>query len=118
MAPKAKQKAAHAVKPVDKGKAKSTEYLSREKQILSAALARAPQPKETSQATEITLKRKMATPKKASIARDLKEVDPANVVCQRGSKSRGSRTFGTCFLGHYRGIKVVIKEYNDRHKDA
>ena len=118
MAPKAKQKVGFAVKPVDKGKAKSTEYLSRGKQILSAALAQAAQPKETSQATETTLKRKMATLKKASIARDLKEVDPANVVRERGSKSIGSGTFGTCFLGHYRGIEVVIKEYNDRHKDA
>ena len=38
VASKAKQKAARAVKPVNKGKAKSTEYLPRGKQILSAAL--------------------------------------------------------------------------------
>lgn len=60
----------------------------------------------------------MATPTQASVARDVKEIDPANFVRKTGSKSIGSGTFGTCFLGHYRGIKVVIKEYNNRHKDA
>lgn len=45
---------------------------------------------------------------------DLKEIDPSNLKRERGARSIGSGTFGTCYLGKYRGISVVIKEYKER----
>ena len=51
----------------------------------------------------------------------LKNINAANLTRKAGARSIGSGTFGTCYLGKYRGIRVVIKEYKERttkHKDS
>lgn len=44
----------------------------------------------------------------------IKELAAENLIRDKGARSIGSGTFGTCYLGTYRGISVVIKEYQDR----
>ena len=51
----------------------------------------------------------------------LKNINVANLTRKAGARSIGSGTFGTCYLGKYRGIRVVIKEYKERttkHKNS
>lgn len=51
----------------------------------------------------------------------LKNINAANLTRKAGARSIGSGTFGTCYLGKYRGIRVVIKEYKERttkHKNS
>ena len=40
----------------------------------------------------------------------LKNINVANLMRKAGARSIGSGTFGTCYPGKYRGIRVVIKE--------
>ena len=49
----------------------------------------------------------------------LKNINAANLTRKAGARSIGSGS--TCYLGKYRGIRVVIKEYKERttkHKDS
>ena len=39
----------------------------------------------------------------------MKEIDPSELV--RSEKSLGQGTFGMCYLAHYRGIMVAVKEF-------
>ena len=52
--------------------------------------------------------------KKALELSNFKELAAENLIRDKGARSIGSGTFGTCYLGTYRGIAVVIKEYQDR----
>lgn len=86
---------------------KAKEALSRGKMMVSAALKIAAKPQENEkQNKEPTSTRRSQTP-----STDVLEVKSAKRI--PGAKSVGSGTFGTCYPGTFRGIRVVIKEYND-----
>ena len=61
-------------------------------------------------------KRQISVPavKKAVELSNFKALAAENLIRDKGAWSIGSGTFGTCYLGTYRGISVVIKEYQDR----
>lgn len=59
-------------------------------------------------------RREVCPPEKPQEYANLKEISPANLSRCTGVPSIGSGTFGTCYLGKYRGIEVVIKDYNQR----
>ena len=44
----------------------------------------------------------------------LREISAANLTRTAAARSIGSGTFGTCYLGKYRGIDIVIKQYKER----
>lgn len=48
---------------------------------------------------------------KSTKSPSLKELAAENLIREKGARSIGSGTFGTCYLGKFRGISVVIKEF-------
>lgn len=48
---------------------------------------------------------------KSAKSPSLKELAAENLIREKGARSIGSGTFGTCYLGKFRGISVVIKEF-------
>ena len=93
---------------IKKAELQSTKYLPRGKQMVSASLKTAVQPtsKKIMAQPATTSKPEPSTSK--SVA-GIMEIEPAKVKHETGSKPIGSGTFGTCFLGTYREIKVVVK---------
>ena len=46
----------------------------------------------------------------------IKEIRSTEIVCSK--KFLGSRTFGSCYLAHYRGFIITVKEFKVREKTS
>ena len=89
----------------------SEKHLPRGKRMVSASLQQEREKKQKKRERQILVP---AVGPKASIdSPDLKELARENLTRKSGARSIGSGTFGNCYLGKYRGISVVIKEYKD-----
>ncbi|XP_078342653.1 putative serine/threonine-protein kinase DDB_G0267514 [Oculina patagonica] len=71
--------------------------------------------KESKVASKTAKVRIAAKPKSSSNLTRVKEICPANLT-RSAARSIGHGTFGTCYPGTYRGICVVIKQYNDKSR--
>ena len=93
-----------------KGEVKANEILPTGKMV-SAVLRDAGTLKKGKSATT-SQRAEVQSSSKVTANTDVTEL--SNVKRITGAKSIGSGTFGTCFPRTFRGIRVVIKEYNGR----
>lgn len=94
------------------------ECLSRGKRMVKASLNNEKKKEETKVASK-TLTRKVHVTAKPRLSSNptcvnMKEISAANLTRSAAARSIGKGTFGTCYPGKYRGICVVIKQYNDK----
>ena len=90
--------------------------LPRGKKMVRASLHRSKKNVEEDTVTREALRRKVhasAKPKESDNTK-LWEINAANLTRTAAAKSIGSGTFGTCYLGKYWGIDIVIKQYKER----
>ena len=89
--------------------------LPRGKKMIHALLQQSKKNEEDT-VTREALRRKVhaSTKPKESDNTKLLEISAANLMHTAAAKSIRSGTFGTCYLGKYRGIDIVIKQYKER----
>ena len=109
------QPSANACHSVKKRKLEEPkDSLSRGKRMVNASLNKGKK-NEKGTAASKTVRRevRVSEPKSTSSAAHLKQISASNLT-RTTARSIGSGTFGTCYLGKFRGISVVIKEYKER----
>ena len=111
-----------AVKTQEKRKKRELEeaekFQPRGKRLVSVALQKTRRDTKKEPEAKMTSKRSgtrvAVEGTKVTVQRStrLKEIEPTNLKRELGATSIGRGTFGTCYPAKYRGISVVIREYN------